>query len=214
MKSLILLVLLSPLLSCSQGFRYPDSKAKAWAFFGDSFTEGVSGANYPNHFTAATGIPIRNYGTGGTRVCGNTYAPVNGGHDLIDKYQTEIALGYTGQAVSFQYGTNDIGAGVVNAQWKTTYKSIIQAFINAGWPLRKLLIIVQPNYSTSQASRLLARRYAIEIARELNILCYNAFDSFNSFSGGNDVLFKVDNVHPNPSGDSLLSVGVQQYIIK
>lgn len=213
MKLLAFLIFAIPLISCSQGFRYPDSRATAWAFFGDSYTAG-SGSTYPNRFATATSIPIRNYAVGGTRVCSGTYAPVVSGTDLIDKYQTEIALGYHGQAVSFQYGQNDVAAGIVNAQWKATYKSIIQAFINAGWPLRKLVLIVQPNHTTLQGSRALARQYGIEIARELNILCYNAYDQFNSFGAGNNVLFQVDNVHPNASGDSLLSVGVQQFIIK
>jgi len=180
------------------------------AYFGDSFTSSAFG--YPIKINASNGIHYTNYGVGGTKVCTGTYAP-SGGNDLIDKYQTEIALGYTGQLVSFQYGRNDMAGGVVNSSWKAAYKSIIQAFITAGFPKRRLLIIAQPTYSTDAAGWALTRTYALQIANELGILFYDAFQAFVN-TGNNDSLFGGDFVHPNDAGQTLIASGYLNYLYR
>lgn len=219
MKKILLILFLIPLVSIGQQkitlsvkrVILPTARLPLRiAYFGDSFTSSPYG--YPIKVNASNGISYTNYGVGGTSVCTGTYAP-SGGNDLIDKYQTEINLGYTDQLVSFQYGRNDMASGVVNASWKAAYKAIIQAFLTAGFPARRLLIISQPTYSTDAAGWALTRTYASQIATELGILHYDAFQRFVD-TGTNDALFEADHVHPNDAGQAVLAAGYLNYLFR
>lgn len=180
------------------------------AYFGDSYTAGL--LTYPNKVNANNGIPFTNYAVGGTSVSTNTYAPT-GGNNLIDKYTTEVNLGYTGQLVCFAYGTNDAAAGVVNSTWKATYKSIIQSFITAGFPAKRLLIQSVPAYSTLAAGKALARQYSSEIASELGISYYDVFLAFKN-TGVNDSYFSASDgyVHPTDAGQIIWTQSFYRFL--
>lgn len=176
------------------------------AYFGDSMS---ASAGYPDIIYGINGITRTNYAVGGTSVCTATYAP-SGGNDLIDKYNTEISLGYTGQLVSFVYLQNDLGAGVINATWKATYKAIIQAFITAGWPLTRLLLMNEPCLISNAAARAPARAFILQIAGELGILYYDVYQRFVD-TGVNDSLFG-DVIHPNSAGQDVWANGYFQFL--
>lgn len=187
------------------------------AYFGDSYTVGTppgGGTTYPVKLGITySAIPYTNYAVGGTKIASLTYSTTVGGNNLIDLYQTEINLGYTGQLVSFAYGRNDGGVGgFINATWKATYKSIIQDFITAGFPTNRLLIIAQPNYPQS-AGTTTARPYVAEIASELGILYYDVFQTFVD-TGANDSYWSASDgfVHPTDAGQVVWAVGYDYFL--
>ncbi len=128
--------------------KYATSPSTYLLFFGDSHTFGLnaSGAStYVKLVEAETGYPAYNQAVSGSVVF--AINPYNGmtGQNLSNIYTTNLV--HTHGYVIFQYGTND-GTSGVNATWKTNYKSYIQAYIDAGVPLSKI-IICSPPYNTN-----------------------------------------------------------------
>lgn len=189
----------------------PGVLSKRIAYFGDSMTNG-SAIDYPYKIYSLNGIAKTNYGLSGTSVCTGTFAPVGGNSNLIDLYTTETALGYIGQLVSFAYLQNDSTLfNASSASWKATYKSIIQAFISAGWPVTKLLIMNEPCLVANQSAPRTALMAAISaIATELGILYYDVYQRFID-TGVNDSLF-MDSIHPSDAGQDVWAQGYYTFI--
>lgn len=184
------------------------------SYFGDSFTDNhIFG--YPIKIFADNSISYTNYGVGGTKVCDATYAPAPGNSNLIDVYTTELALGYRGGTISFMYGQND-GAvpGLVNASWKAVYKSVIQAFITAGWPRKRIIMMAQPHIilNGTAPALVLIRQYDLEIAQELGIQFYNVYQRFLD-TGANDTFFD-GTAHPNDAGQALIASGYETFLLR
>ncbi len=175
------------------------------AYFGDSMTGGGQDV----YLYAVTPVPYINYYVSFTTVCTNTYAPTVGGQNLIDKYTLELNLGYTGQLVSFAFGQNDSPNSMAN--WKAAYKGIIQAFITAGWPLNRLMIILEPSHTTLAANKAVIRATIDQIASELGILRYSVFQRYID-TGRNDELLNVDTIHPTQEGQQVWAAGYATFL--
>jgi hypothetical protein len=182
------------------------------AYFGDSMTVcDIRVYNYPNKVFAANGVTQTNYGVGGAAVCTSSYAPTGGAMDLIDLYNAEISLGYAGQLVSFAYTHNDYNRGIVNATWKATYKAIIQAFITAGFPTKRLMLIIEPAHSSISMEKSQTRQYIKEIASELGILIYDVWQRFID-TGINDSFYGTDTTHPLEPGQQIWANGYDTFL--
>lgn len=174
----------------------------SYAFFGDSIT--ILANNYVQILSDKNGGTIRNYGVTGSTV----YQGGISGQNLINKYQAEVNLGYTGQYVSFAHGTNDV---TIDAAWKAQYKSIIQAFINVGFPTNRLIIAIPPAGTTRLVSALPMQNMIRTIADEMGILKYDVANRFALYNGGNASSLFVDDTHPTYTGHQIWARGLDTF---
>lgn len=171
------------------------------AYFGDSWT--ANGTPYPGIVNSINGIDYTNYGVGNTTVDDGGIP----GSNLIDLYDSELSLGYSGQFVSFFFGTNDLA--FLSSTWKATYKGIIQEFIDAGFPLDKLLICL-PGKEIQPLSIELTN-YVYQIAKELGIQIYDVNKRFLE-TGNNSGMFNPGTGHPGSLGQSVIASGYDTFI--
>lgn len=162
-------------------------------YFGDSWT--ANNGPYPGLVNAINGIPYTNRAVSGSAVSG-----------LNTIYNDELSLGYTGQFVSFMYGTND--ASNVNLAWKNLYKGILQDFIDGGFPKERLMIMipgkllqpVDPNWYI----------YMPAIAAELQINIYDVNQRFLNMGNSNQI--DAISLHPNATGQMTIATGYDTFI--
>jgi len=174
------------------------------AYYGDSFTAGQYGGGvttaYPGFVYGIDSIPYTNYALGGTTVNQGGIA----GSNLISRYQLELNLGYTGQYVVFMYGYND--GSYANAQFKSDYKTILQAYITAGFPLDKIILCIQPRVLPA------IRTYLNEIASELGVILYDSYALFEAIPNYLDTHYVPGDLHPNNTGQLLIATGLEPLI--
>ena len=185
-------------------------------FHGDSVSAAVFTTvnNYPTVLPSINGITCNTYAEGGTTV----YAGASGtaGHagtgNFVDYKYISLNKGYSGQYVSFCYGINDYAYGIIDVTWKSIYKSYIQQYITAGWPLNKLILLIPPFIVSNWGQYTQTRDYINEIADELGILKYDVFQRFVN-TGVNDSLFIGGaGLHPTQAGQNLWATGYDTFI--
>lgn len=158
--------------------------------YGDSITAGFNSTDrlldgYVAKVAQGLGINHYNYGISGTSVLPST------GTNLIDIYNTKN-LSRKGYLI-LAYGTND----TIDATWKSTYKNIIQYFIERGFDLDKICIVSPPYQSDKLTKLTLCRQYCSEISTELGIR-FADWWTWSKDNGGDSLL--ADGTHPTTIG--------------
>jgi len=160
--------------------------------YGDSITAGFNSTDrllngYVGLVANDLGINHYNYGISGTSVQPST------GTNLIDIYNTKN-LSRKGYLI-LAYGTND----TIDASWKSTYKNIIQYFIERGFDKNKICIVSPPYQSDKLTKLTTCRQYCSEISTELGIR-FADWWTWSKDNGGDSLL--ADGTHPTTIGHS------------
>lgn len=172
--------------------------------YGDSTTAGSGATTYAQRWTwlvaTSKNMSLTNWGFGGTILFPNNGSTGVASFNYADLAANEFnhTFFYDGQNIIFDYGINDASQGGVNATWAATYQGYIQAYINKGVPLSKIVICIPPSTSARQALMAPANAFITTIASNLGIkLC-----DLNTAFAQNPALF-FDTLHPNDTGYAL-----------
>ncbi len=124
-----------------------------------------------------------------------------GGNNFSDRYTLYNKSKWHDFNLVINYGTNDAavrgGAGIpTSAQWKTNFQAYVQTFIDAGWPLNKIIIVTLPYNSGAYPNGNLVNIYndtiSVQVAKGVTLCDWyaamvTAGQDINTVVGGDGI---------------------------
>lgn len=185
--------------------KYAISAADYIAWYGDSITQGFNSTNnnlssFAALVSSEKGKQNINYGVTSTTVFRGGTA-----NNFINTVRGALYQN-TGYAVTM-FGVND---AVIDAEWKSVYKSLIKRLLDINYTPSKVIICSTRYKSTEATKGAQIQTYCSQIASELGITYADVW-SYTQANGGDSLL--SDALHPSDTGHRVIADYLKTFIV-